>query len=157
MPKIHMMEYNISMICAKGSMDGYSTEISEQLHINCAKEGYHTSNKKNYTEQMIKYLHCHETIHTFNAFLDWTAALPEDSKGSDTDNTSNLDMELNIEDIPTMDVSADVHAPPPVACSQGTVVIIAKQPQFCYNFILIFNMIDCQNIFIGVYAVCGFN
>ena len=25
----------------------------------------------------------------------------------------------------------------------------------CYKFILIFNMIDCQNMFIAMYAVCG--
>ncbi|KAF8511993.1 hypothetical protein JB92DRAFT_3174281 [Gautieria morchelliformis] len=55
-PKIHMMEHYVALIHSKGSADGFNTELSERLHIDCAKEGYRASNKKNYTQQMINFL-----------------------------------------------------------------------------------------------------
>ncbi|KIJ51598.1 hypothetical protein M422DRAFT_86503, partial [Sphaerobolus stellatus SS14] len=60
--KIHAMEYYIDLIHSKGSADGFNTELSECLHIDCAKQGYCTSNKKNYTEQMVWYLTQHEGL-----------------------------------------------------------------------------------------------
>ncbi|KAF8479966.1 hypothetical protein JB92DRAFT_3133291 [Gautieria morchelliformis] len=68
-PKIHMMEHYVALIHSKGSTDGFNTKLSEHLHIDCAKEGYHASNKNHYTEQMIKYLTCHEAVDAFKHFL----------------------------------------------------------------------------------------
>ncbi|KAF8531730.1 hypothetical protein JB92DRAFT_3086534 [Gautieria morchelliformis] len=44
---IHIMEHYIALIQAKGTPDGFNTELSERLHIDFAKEGYQASNKKN--------------------------------------------------------------------------------------------------------------
>ena len=71
-PKIHMMEHYVALIHSKGSTDGFNTEL-ECLHIDCAKEGYCASNKKNYTQQMIKYL----THHEYSLFFITFATLSE--------------------------------------------------------------------------------
>ena len=52
-PKIHQMQHYVEVICSHGTADGYNTEASERLHIDYAKEGYHASNKKDYTKQML--------------------------------------------------------------------------------------------------------
>lgn len=52
-PKIHSMEHYSMFICLKGTTDGYNTEQSERLNIDCAKYRYHASNKKDYTDQMV--------------------------------------------------------------------------------------------------------
>ncbi|KIJ43708.1 hypothetical protein M422DRAFT_169513 [Sphaerobolus stellatus SS14] len=76
-PKIHMMEHYVMLIHLKGSADWYNTEQSERLHIDCAKQGYRASNKKNYTDQMVRYLTRRESIHTFGAFLSWIKVVEE--------------------------------------------------------------------------------
>ncbi|KAF8993058.1 hypothetical protein BDQ17DRAFT_1392721 [Cyathus striatus] len=53
--------------------DGYSTEGTEHLHIDLAKTGYGTSNKKDYTSQMAKWLQCQESIYHFGVYLQWAA------------------------------------------------------------------------------------
>ncbi|KIJ42682.1 hypothetical protein M422DRAFT_254118 [Sphaerobolus stellatus SS14] len=85
-PKIHMMEHYVMLIHLKGAADGFSTEQSEHLHIDCAKQGYRASNRKEYTEQMVRYLTWHEAIHSINSFLLWTQAIDEDCSDSDEGN-----------------------------------------------------------------------
>ncbi|KAI6116939.1 hypothetical protein EDD17DRAFT_1477620, partial [Pisolithus thermaeus] len=70
-PKIHSMQHYISLIHALGSADGYNTKYPEQLHINYAKDSYHTSNKCNYVEQMALWLQCQEAMHYKSAYLAW--------------------------------------------------------------------------------------
>ncbi|KIJ47006.1 hypothetical protein M422DRAFT_249291 [Sphaerobolus stellatus SS14] len=71
------MEHYIDLIHSKGSTDGFNTELSEWLHIDCAKQGYRASNKKNYTKQMVHYLTLHEALDHFMLFLVWTQAIEE--------------------------------------------------------------------------------
>jgi len=77
-PKIHAMEHYVSLIRLKGTADGTNTEQSERLHIDCVKEGYRASNKKDYIDQMIRYLERREAIHYFNSFLIWRNVVGED-------------------------------------------------------------------------------
>ncbi|KAF8522866.1 hypothetical protein JB92DRAFT_3094189 [Gautieria morchelliformis] len=72
-PKIHMMEHDIALIRAKGTPDGFNTELSE---------GYRASNKKNYIKQMVSYLTCRDAIHKFTGFLVWTHAIPDSESNS---------------------------------------------------------------------------
>jgi hypothetical protein len=51
-PKLHAILHFLSAIRAVGSTDGYNTESPERLHIDCAKEGYRASNRRDYLEQM---------------------------------------------------------------------------------------------------------
>jgi len=82
-PKLHMLEHYVMLIRLKGAADGFSTELSERLHIDCAKESYRASNKKNYTDQMVRYLTHHEAIHSFTSFLLWTNAIQEPAEPGD--------------------------------------------------------------------------
>ena len=50
-----MMHYAAS-VCLFGSLDGFNTELPEQLHINYAKKAYRASNKWNYVTQMTTWL-----------------------------------------------------------------------------------------------------
>ncbi|KAI6045521.1 hypothetical protein EDC04DRAFT_2559308, partial [Pisolithus marmoratus] len=71
MPKIHSLQHYVSSIRALGSTDGYNTEYPEHLHINYAKDAYHTSNKCDYVEQMALWLQHQEAIHHKSAYLAW--------------------------------------------------------------------------------------
>ena len=98
-----MMEHYVALICSKGSTDGFNTGLSECLHIDYAKEGYRASNKKNYTQQMIKYLTHHEAIDAFKSFLAWTTDHPTDtSTYSDSDLQMSNDISDNESDRPAV-------------------------------------------------------
>ncbi|KAJ7060890.1 hypothetical protein C8F01DRAFT_988007 [Mycena amicta] len=73
-PKVHSMMHYVALIRAGGSTGNYTTEISERLHIDCAKLGYRASNRKNYIRQMTRWLTRRESLHRFAAYLQW--ALP---------------------------------------------------------------------------------
>ncbi|KAG8764147.1 hypothetical protein FRC12_008248 [Ceratobasidium sp. 428] len=51
-PKIHMLSHYTFLIREYGTVDGYSTDISERLHIDCVKIFYRASNKVDAIEQM---------------------------------------------------------------------------------------------------------
>ncbi|KAJ7239445.1 hypothetical protein C8J57DRAFT_1727328 [Mycena rebaudengoi] len=70
-PKIHSMKHYVDMIRALGTADGYNTELSERLHIDCAKLGYGASSKKDYTVQMTRFLMRREAIDRFASYLQW--------------------------------------------------------------------------------------
>ncbi|KAJ7113327.1 hypothetical protein C8R43DRAFT_1138622 [Mycena crocata] len=70
-PKIHSMKHYVDMIRALGTADGYNTELSERLHIDCAKLGYAASSKKNYINQMTRWLMRRESIDRFSSYLQW--------------------------------------------------------------------------------------
>ncbi|KAJ6545618.1 hypothetical protein B0H19DRAFT_955127 [Mycena capillaripes] len=70
-PKIHSMQHYVDMIRALGTADGYNTELSERLHIDCAKLGYAASSKKEYIRQMTTWLMRREAIHRFASYLQW--------------------------------------------------------------------------------------
>ncbi|KAF8496066.1 hypothetical protein JB92DRAFT_3099756 [Gautieria morchelliformis] len=90
------MEHYAHLIRAKGSADGFNTEMSEWLHIYRVKQGYWASNKKNYTQQMIQYLWHQEAIHKFMAFLTWTNATHPVVNGSyDEDGDSSTESETS--------------------------------------------------------------
>jgi len=54
--KIHSMMHYAASVCLFGSLDGFNTELPEQLHINYAKKAYRASNKWNYVTQMTTWL-----------------------------------------------------------------------------------------------------
>ncbi|KAJ7614490.1 hypothetical protein FB45DRAFT_1110243 [Roridomyces roridus] len=70
-PKIHAMKHYVDMIRSVGTADGYNTELSERLHIDCAKLGYAASNKRNYIQQMTRWLMRREAVHRFASYLQW--------------------------------------------------------------------------------------
>lgn len=70
-PKIHSALHYPLSIRNLGTTDGYNAEHSERLHIDYAKRGYLTSNKKDYIKQMAIWLSRQEAVHRFQAYLDW--------------------------------------------------------------------------------------
>ncbi|EIN11500.1 hypothetical protein PUNSTDRAFT_33358, partial [Punctularia strigosozonata HHB-11173 SS5] len=70
-PKLHSLAHYIPMIRCIGCMDGYNTEASERLHIDYAKDAYRATNKKDYTQQMTKWLMRQEAVDQYDAYLDW--------------------------------------------------------------------------------------
>ncbi|KZS87580.1 hypothetical protein SISNIDRAFT_470835 [Sistotremastrum niveocremeum HHB9708] len=72
-PKLHGMQHYIQFIRTHGAADGYNTETSERLHIDFAKLGYRASNKRNYINQMTKWLDRQESVFKMNVYLQWRA------------------------------------------------------------------------------------
>ena len=82
-PKIHASKHYVDAIRSRGSADGYNSEGTERLHIDYAKIGYRSTNKKDYIMQMTKWLTRQEKIDHFTAYLQWavpaTAGTTDDS------------------------------------------------------------------------------
>ncbi|EPQ49998.1 hypothetical protein GLOTRDRAFT_26531, partial [Gloeophyllum trabeum ATCC 11539] len=70
-PKLHAMQHYIDSIRSRGSADGFNTELPERLHIDYAKDAYRASNKRNYVEQMARWLERQESVERFNSYLAW--------------------------------------------------------------------------------------
>ncbi|KAJ7577853.1 hypothetical protein C8J56DRAFT_1170668 [Mycena floridula] len=70
-PKIHSMQHFPDSIPSRGSAAGFNTEGTERLHIDYAKVGYASSNKKRYIKQMTKWLQRQEAVNKFSRYLQW--------------------------------------------------------------------------------------
>jgi hypothetical protein len=70
-PKLHAILHYLNAIQCLGSTDGYNTESPERLHIDCAKEGYRASNRRDYLEQMAIWLQRREAMWKREAYLMW--------------------------------------------------------------------------------------
>jgi len=66
------MHHYIDSIISQGSVDGFSTESPEHLHIDFAKNAYRATNKRNYVKQMTKWLERQDACFRFSAYLQWT-------------------------------------------------------------------------------------
>ena len=75
-PKLHSMQHYVNSIIDLGSLDGYTTDISERLHIDFAKLAYRASNRKQYLHQMVTWLERREKIARFEDYLQWAEGLP---------------------------------------------------------------------------------
>ena len=71
-PKVHSLEHYEQLIKLFGSADGFNTESPERLHIDFAKNAYRASNRKDYIQQMTKWLQRQENVDRFSEFLAWT-------------------------------------------------------------------------------------
>jgi len=70
-PKLHSMDHYEELIRMFGSTDGFNTESPERLHIDFAKNAYRASNRKDYIQQMTRWLERQESVDRFSAFLQW--------------------------------------------------------------------------------------
>ena len=96
-PKLHSIVHYLNAILALGSIDGYNSESPERLHIDCAKEGYCTSNRCDYVEQMAIWLQRREAMWKREAYLVWieerlsTACAVGEGDDSDSDSDSDAE------------------------------------------------------------------
>ena len=65
------MDHYEELIRMFGSTDGFNTESPERLHIDFAKNAYRASNRKDYIQQMTRWLERQESVDRFSAFLQW--------------------------------------------------------------------------------------
>ncbi|KAG9075796.1 hypothetical protein FRC06_009883, partial [Ceratobasidium sp. 370] len=91
-PKIHSLTHYPFLICQLGAPEGFSTEITERLHIDFVKKPWATTNHVNATQQMIAYLENREAWALLRAYMHdtglvsdprWKGAEAEDEEDSE--------------------------------------------------------------------------
>jgi Plavaka transposase len=75
-PKVHSLDHYEELIRLFGSADGFNTESPERLHIDFAKNAYRASNRKDYIQQMTRWLQRQENVDRFTEYLAWTRTPP---------------------------------------------------------------------------------
>ena len=76
-PKIELMQHVTRLIKLLGSAPQFSSEQSERCHIDMAKHPYKATNRKDYAEQMCRYLDQHERVRLFSTLTVWQLARDE--------------------------------------------------------------------------------
>lgn len=76
-PKMHVPRHVTDDIRAKGTLEALSTEISERLHIDMAKDAFRASNHRDPGEQMIRWLDLRERMGAFLRFMSFREGLKE--------------------------------------------------------------------------------
>lgn len=71
LPKLHNIGHYPYYIELFGTTDNYSTEATERLHIDYAKDAYRASNKKDEYSQMTVWLERKEKIYWHDRFVQW--------------------------------------------------------------------------------------
>ncbi|KAG1804410.1 uncharacterized protein BJ212DRAFT_1449765 [Suillus subaureus] len=99
-PKLHQLIHYVQLITLFGTADGFNTELPEHLHIDFAKDTYHTSNKRNNEEQMTLWLQRQEAVFLHGTYLDWLSQQPLladselDSESEETVATSSTSLQV---------------------------------------------------------------
>ncbi|KAI0629507.1 hypothetical protein C8Q77DRAFT_1065092 [Trametes polyzona] len=70
-PKFHSLVHYVNCIKLFGTTDNYSTETSERLHIDLAKDAYRATNHKDEYPQMTKWLEHREKIVRHADYISW--------------------------------------------------------------------------------------
>ena len=78
-PKVHSLDHYEELILLFGSADGFNTESPERLHIDFAKNAYRASNRRDYIQQMTRWLQRQENVDRFSEYLAWTRTAPSGS------------------------------------------------------------------------------
>lgn len=84
-PKLHIIRHLADHVRSKGPADNYSTETMERLHIDLVKDAYRASNRKEWTQQALRWLTRHEQVCNFDAWLEWGTALRTAQQNEDPD------------------------------------------------------------------------
>lgn len=102
-----------------GSIPQYSADPTERCHIDKAKVPYRASNRKNFREQMCRYLDRHEKVALFSTYLAYRSALESGSTKADYSSqflptpTHNLfeDNDVNVPRSSTTAFAVTTHIP----------------------------------------------
>ncbi|KAF9235882.1 hypothetical protein BU15DRAFT_89436 [Melanogaster broomeanus] len=137
-PKIHQLSHYVQSIRLYGSPDGFNTELPERLHIDFAKDAYHSSNKRDYEEQMALWLQRQEAIYLRMCYLEWLRnreVLQANSDSSRTNSPDNSEGSDSHDDKPRLHVqhsmSLAVPATPAMPLHTQTKTIkLAKSPAY---------------------------
>ncbi|KDQ54140.1 hypothetical protein JAAARDRAFT_135989, partial [Jaapia argillacea MUCL 33604] len=94
-PKFHSLLHYITAIRNFGTTDNYNTEMFEHLHIDLAKDTWHSTNHKDECPQMVKWVTHQEKVSSFDGYISWMERLC-----SRQANSSNLPILRNKEGSP---------------------------------------------------------
>ncbi|KAL0568476.1 hypothetical protein V5O48_013508 [Marasmius crinis-equi] len=98
-PKFHNIKHYLDHFRSRGTADGFNSELSERLHIDCAKMGYRASNRHNYTRQMISWLQRRDAVYRLDLYLEWVAlGSARVESGDQEEDTLNAD-EVDDDDV----------------------------------------------------------
>lgn len=78
LPKLHSLLHYVSSIYLFGTTDNYNTEQLEHLHIDLAKEAYHTTNCNDKYAQMTMWLEHRDKVQQHSATIGWRQNLGQD-------------------------------------------------------------------------------
>ncbi|KAG8709875.1 hypothetical protein FRC08_017932 [Ceratobasidium sp. 394] len=70
-PKLHNARHVPEQVMLKGAITNYSTETMERLHIDFIKDGYRASNRREWLQQLIRWVEKHERVRNFRVWLKW--------------------------------------------------------------------------------------
>jgi hypothetical protein len=70
-PKLHTRPHYPEFIRRFGATANYSTETPERYHIEYAKKAYQGVSKRDYAEQMVRWLDCQEKLRYFERYIEW--------------------------------------------------------------------------------------
>ncbi|CDO76236.1 hypothetical protein BN946_scf184644.g10 [Trametes cinnabarina] len=70
-PKLHSLAHYVRCIKLFGTTDNYSTETTERLHIDFAKEAYRATNHKDEYPQMTQWLERHKKMMHHSHYVRW--------------------------------------------------------------------------------------
>ncbi|KAJ7436127.1 hypothetical protein FB451DRAFT_1344679 [Mycena latifolia] len=111
-PKIHALDHYEPLIRLFGSTDGFNTESPERLHIDYAKDAYRASNRKDYINQMTKWLTRQEAVARFSHYLQWAhlppAPPPPPPTASVSSSSNTLATSTSAPPIPSIPISTAV-------------------------------------------------
>jgi hypothetical protein len=98
-PKFHSLLHYVESIRWLGTTDNYNTEMFERLHIDFAKEGWRSSNKRDHFPQMVRWLSRQEKIASFDFYSSWLEECPSDNFGviTETETQEGQDEEITLE------------------------------------------------------------
>lgn len=116
-PKLHMLLHYFENIMDLGTVDNYSTEICESLHIPYCKKAYKATNRKEYDQQIIRYLERMEALNSYNGYLAWrNTSYPEfENDEYDHDDCDNIDDDM-MEALAGLQVESSSGPIPSVVC-----------------------------------------
>jgi hypothetical protein len=91
-PKLEMLHNLVPCILELGSLEQFSTEITEFLHGPLVQHAFEHGNGRNATANMCRFLDRREKVQNFQEFLDWRRRrLATKGSGEDVDSTSSDD------------------------------------------------------------------
>ncbi len=99
-PKLHSALHYTLSIRKLGTADGFNTENTEHLHIDYAKRGYNTSNKKEYIKQMTVWPGRQEAVSRSKLYLAWASPPTTTSLGPGCGDDGDVLMDENISALP---------------------------------------------------------
>ncbi|KAG8776332.1 hypothetical protein FRC12_000975 [Ceratobasidium sp. 428] len=98
-PKIHMLSHYVHLIREYGTVNGYSTDISERLHIDYVKTYYRASNKVEPIEQMVTMLQRQEAWSMQRRRLEEAGLIPARQKQRDERCKDGVDEDEDIDGV----------------------------------------------------------